>query len=112
VLSRKIGVAAAEKMILSGGLYTAEQLYDMGVVDILAEAQEGELAIYRYIKSARKNMNSYRAMRQVKDICNQVSYQELADIGVVWADAAMNLSEKDLRMMERLVHRQNAREYS
>lgn len=112
VLSRKIGVAAAEKMILSGGLYTAEQLYDMGVVDILAEAKEGELAIYRYIKSARKNMNSYRAMRQVKDICNQVSYQELADIGVVWADAAMNLSEKDLRMMERLVHRQNSREYS
>jgi DSF synthase len=112
VLSRKIGVAAAEKMILSGGLYTAEQLYDMGVVDILAEVGDGELAIYRYIKSAQKNMNSYRAMRQVKDICNQVSYQELVDIGEVWADAAMNLSEKDLRMMERLVRRQDSREYS
>ena len=112
VLSRKIGVAAAERMILSGGLYTAEQLYDMGVVDILAEAGEGELAIYRYIKSAQKNMNSYRAMRQVKDICNQVSYQELIDIGEVWADAAMKLSEKDLRMMERLVRRQSSREYS
>jgi DSF synthase len=111
VLSRKIGVAAAEKMILSGELYTAEQLYDMGVVDILAEVGDGELAIYRYIKSAQKNMNSYRAMRQVKDICNQVSYQELVDIGEVWADAAMNLSEKDLRMMERLVHRQDSREY-
>jgi len=109
VLSRKIGFAAAEKMILSGGLYTAEKLYDMGVVDILAEEGEGELAVYRHIKSVRKNMNSYRAMRQVKDICNQVSYQELADIGVVWADAAMNLTEKDLRMMERLVHRQNSR---
>ncbi|MCP4768091.1 MAG: crotonase/enoyl-CoA hydratase family protein [Gammaproteobacteria bacterium] len=112
VLSRKIGVAAAEKMILSGGLYTAEQLYDMGVVDILAEKGDGELAIYRYIKSAQKNMNSYRAMRQVKDICNQVSYQELIDIGEVWADAAMRLSERDLRMMERLVRRQSSREYS
>ncbi|MCP4471217.1 MAG: crotonase/enoyl-CoA hydratase family protein [Gammaproteobacteria bacterium] len=112
VLSRKIGVAAAEKMILSGCLYTAEQLYDMGVVDILAEEGDGELAIYRYIKSAQKNMNSYRAMRQVKDICNQVSYQELIDIGEVWADAAMKLSEKDLRMMERLVRRQSSREYS
>ena len=112
VLSRKIGVAAAEKMILSGALYTAEQLYDMGVVDILAEVGEGELAIYRYVKSAQKNMNSYRAMRRVKDICNQVSYQELVDIGEVWADAAMNLSEKDLRMMERLVRRQDSREYS
>jgi len=109
LLSRKIGFAAAEKMILSGGLYTAEQLYDMGVVDILAEKGEGELAVYRYIKSNRRNMNSYRSMQKVKDICNQVSYQELADIGAVWADAAINLTEKDLRMMERLVRRQNSR---
>jgi len=109
VLSRKIGFAEAEKMILSGGLYTAERLYDMGVVDILAEKGEGEVAIYRHIKSARGNMNSLRSMRQVKDICNQISRQELADIGTVWADAAMNLSEKDLRMMERLVRRQNSR---
>jgi len=54
-------------------------------------------------------MNSYRSMQKVKDICNQVSYQELADIGAVWADAAINLTEKDLRMMERLVRRQNSR---
>ncbi len=109
VLSRKIGFAEAEKMILSGGIYTAEKLYDMGVVDILAEKGEGELAIYRHVKAARSNFNSVRSMRQVKDICNQISYQELADIGTVWADAAMNLTEKDLRMMERLVRRQNAR---
>ncbi len=109
LLSRKIGFAAAEKMILSGGLYTAEQLFDMGVVDVLAEKGEGELAVYQYIKSNRKNMNSYRALQKVKDICNQISYQELLDIGAVWADAAMNLTEKDLRMMNRLVRRQNSR---
>jgi len=48
-------------------------------------------------------------MQRVKDICNQVSYQELIDIGTVWADAALKLTEKDLRMMERLVRRQNTR---
>ena len=72
LLSRKIGFAAAEKMILSGSLYTAEQLYDMGVVDILAEKGEGEVAVYRYIKSTRRNMNSYRAMQKVKDICKEI----------------------------------------
>jgi DSF synthase len=109
LLSRKIGFAAAENMILSGNLYTAEQLFDMGVVDVLAEQGEGELAVYRYIKSSRRNMNSYRSMQKVKGICNQVSYQELVDIGAVWADAAVKLTEKDLRMMERLVRRQNSR---
>ena len=109
LLSRKIGFAAAEKMIISGQLYSAEQLYDMGVVDILAEQGEGEVAVYRYIKSLRRSMNSYRSVQQVKDICNQVTYEELLKIGNVWADAAINLTEKDLRMMKRLVSRQNSR---
>lgn len=109
LLSRKIGYAAAEKMIMSGELYTAEQLFDMGVVDILAEEGEGEVAVYRYIKSLKRSMNSYRSMQKVKGICNQVSYEELVDIGTVWADAALKLTEKDLRMMQRLVRRQNSR---
>ena len=109
MLSRKIGFAAAEKMIMGGGIYSAEKLYDMGLVDILAEKGEGEVAIYRYIKSTQRSNNAYRSMQQVKDICNQVSYEELMDIGRVWADSALRLSEKDLRMVERLVRRQNSR---
>ncbi len=109
LLSRKIGLAAAEQMILSGGLYTAEQLYEMGVIDILAEEGEGEVAVYRYVKSNQRSMNAFRSMQQVKDICGQVTYQELLDIATVWADSAMNLSKKDLRMMERLVRRQSSR---
>lgn len=109
LLSRKVGPAVAERMILSGDLFSAEQLYDMGVVDILADKGEGELAIYRYIKAAGRAKNSHRCMRKVKDICNPISYQELVDITTVWADAALELSSKDLRMMERLVRRQNVK---
>jgi len=36
-----------------------------------------------------------------------VSYEELKEIATVWADAALQLTAKDLRMMERLVRRQN-----
>jgi DSF synthase len=109
ILSRKIGFAAAEQMIMSGGIYSAEMLYDMGLVDILAEKGEGEVAIYRYIKSTQRSKNAYRSMQRVKNICNQVSYEELMDIGKVWADAALKLCDKDLRMMERLVRRQSNR---
>jgi len=109
LLSRKIGFAAAEKMILSGCLYSAEQLFEMGVVDVLAEKGEGEVAVYRYIKNASRASNTFKSMQKLKDICNQVSYKELADIAKVWADAAMKLTSKDLRMMERLVRRQTAK---
>jgi len=109
ILSRKIGCGATEKMILSGSIYSAEQLYDMGVVDILAEKGDGEIEVYKYIKAANRSQNTYRAIRKVKDICSQVSYQELLSIASIWADAALELTTKDLRIMERLVRRQNAK---
>lgn len=109
ILSRKIGSAEAEKMIFSGRLYSAEELHEMGVVDILAEKGEGELEVYRYIKKANKFSNTYKAMQKVKDICNLVSYRELKEIAAIWADAALQLTSKDLRMMQRLVRRQNVK---
>lgn len=107
-LSRKIGAVAAEKMILSGKLFSAEELFEQGIVDILAEKGEGEVAVYKYIKSFNRQPNSYQAMRKVKDICNSVTYKELVDIVHVWADAAFKLTERDLKMMNRLIKRQNS----
>jgi DSF synthase len=48
-------------------------------------------------------------MAKVKDICNPISYQELLSITKVWVDAALDLTAKDLRMMNRLVKRQTAK---
>ena len=107
LLSRRVGGAKAEQMILSGQLFTAEELYELGVVDILAERGEGELAVLDYIKRAERAANGYRAMREVKDACNTITYQELLDITTIWVEAALRLEKRDLRMMERLVSRQN-----
>jgi len=109
LLSRKIGFSAAEKMILSGCLYSAEQLFEMGVVDVIADKGEGEMAVYRYINEVSKANNTFKSMQKMKDICNQVTYRELSEIARVWADAALKLTARDLRMMERLVRRQSAK---
>ena len=109
LLSRKIGFASAEKMILSGEIFSSEQLHDMGVIDILANKGEGEVAVYRYIKAVKRAENTYNSMRKIKDICNPVNYQELTEIATLWADAALKLSPRDLRMMHRLMRRQNTR---
>ena len=81
----------------------------MGVVDILAEKGEGEMAVYKYAKHAQRSPNTMRAMRQIKDVTNPVTKQELLDIAEIWADAALNLSAKDIKMMQRLVKRQDPR---
>jgi len=108
LLSRKIGAIAAEKIILSGNIYTAEEMFDMGVIDILAEEGQADIELYKYIEAANKRANSHLAMQKVKDVCNSINYQELVDITNIWVDSALKLTEKDLKMMARLVKRQSA----
>jgi len=108
-LSRKIGHATAEKMILSGRLYSAEELFDMGVVDVLAEDGHGEKAVYDYISHEDKTRNGITAFRAARKCTNQLSYEELRKVTEIWVDAALKLRDRDLRMMERLVNRQSAK---
>ncbi|MDQ6971936.1 MAG: crotonase/enoyl-CoA hydratase family protein, partial [Mariprofundaceae bacterium] len=108
-LSRKVGHSIAEKMILSGRLYSAEELFDLGVVDVLAEDGHGEKAVYDYISQEDKSRNGITAFRAARKRTNPLAYDELQDVIEIWVDAALRLRDRDLRMMERLVKRQSAR---
>ena len=108
-LARRLDPVRAERLILSGKIYSAEELYDMGVVDVLAEPGEGEQAVYDYLRRRNRSAKGYRAMQQVRDIYQPISYQELYKIVQVWVDTALSLDEKDLRVMERLVKAQTRR---
>ena len=109
LLSRKIGGSMADRMILGGNLYTAQELHHLGVVDILAEDGEGEKAVYEYVKRETKFRNGYRSYRKAANLVNPVSYSELFRITKVWVDTALRLEPRDLRMMERLVSRQSVK---
>lgn len=106
MLGRKIGSANAEKVILSGKMYKAEELYEMGVVDVLAEEGMGERALYDYIAKLERRSNGYQAVQRAKHRFNPISYPEMMDITTVWVDAALRLTEKDLKVMDRLVRSQ------
>jgi DSF synthase len=105
-LSRKIGRRAAEEMITSGTIYGARQLYNMGVVDVLAPDGTGEAAIYGYIRKHAKSANGRRAFERVQTEIAPISRDELMQVVQIWADAALRVQDRDLRMMERLVRAQ------
>jgi DSF synthase len=106
LLSRRLDSVRAEKMILSGRIYTAAELHEMGIVDVLAENGKGETALYRYIRAHKKRMNTLQSILKVRQRCNPLTYEELEDVAELWVDAALQLGPKDLRMMERLVRSQ------
>lgn len=108
-LSRKIGMPLAEKMVRSGKIYTGEELYQMGVVDVLAEDGQGEYALNNWIKKNHRSLNSFQAINRAKQRVNPLTLSELNDIVEIWADAALRLDERNLKVMERLVRAQNTK---
>jgi DSF synthase len=108
-LARKIDAATAERMIFSGKVYTAVELHQMGVIDVLAEEGQGEQRLLDYVAQHERNHNTHCAIYKVRRRCNPVSYEEMADVATIWVDTALALDESDLRKMERLVVAQNRR---
>ena len=105
-LSRKVGRRVTDELITSGNTYTARQLFDLGVVDVITPDGTGEAAVYSYARKHSKNANGRRGIEQVKRDFDPVTREELLRIVEIWVDTAMKLEERDLRMMERLVRAQ------
>lgn len=106
LLARRLDPIRAERLILSGHAYSAEELHEMGVVDVLAENGEGDKAVSAYIKKQNRANNSYQAIHKVRRIVHPLKYNELLEVANVWLDAAMRLGERDLRIMERIAQSQ------
>ena len=107
LLGRKIGLRKAEDIIMSGQVFTAKQMYDLGVVDELVDDGNGLSATRSMIKARQRKRNTYRAMSAAKREFQPVSIAEMKSIVGVWVDAAMRLDTRDLRMMARLVRAQD-----
>jgi len=109
LLSRRIGMRAAEELILSGRVLPAAKLHEMGVVDVLAKDGEAPNAVRAWIAQNAKHRNGLQAAYAARRRVNQVTREELDDITDVWVDAAFRLGDRDLRMMSRIVRAQMRR---
>jgi DSF synthase len=106
LLSQRLPIKQVEKMMLNGVKYPIEELHEMGVVDTLVEKGEGREAVYSYIKESSKYRNSYMAMKNVREKTHPVTHEELMDVCKHWVEIAMNLTTRDLKLMDRLVRAQ------
>jgi DSF synthase len=108
-LSRRIGQVQAERMIMSGKIYSAEELHALGIVDVLAEDGQGEAAVRDYIDRNSRKHNAQQALMRVRRRVNPVTLAELKEVVEIWAETALGVSEMDLRKMVRLTQAQEKR---
>lgn len=103
LLSRKIGSAMADRIIVSNETFSAEQMYDLGLVHHLAEAGEGLEACREFIRKSERRHSGLVNSRKAMKIAWNLELSELNRITELWADAALQLRDQDLKVMSRLV---------
>ncbi len=101
-LSRRIGVANTEEMLRSGAMYSASELNELGVVDLVVEQGQGANAVRDLIRKQGPRHNAHCALHQVRRRVNPITLEELKNIADIWVDAALRLGEQDLRRMSRI----------
>lgn len=107
LLTQRIAPSLAERMILSGKTYTAEELYDMGVVDVLAEDGKGEQAVWDTIRRHQKQSIGAWGLRRLSKETNPLRYESLIESIEIWVDAAMSLADRDIKHMEYMIRAQS-----
>jgi DSF synthase len=107
LLTRKLGAAKAEQMMLSNRLYSAEEMHELGLVHILAEPGCGEEAVRAYIAKNGRKQNGHHGIYQASALVDPITLDELEAVVDVWANAALSLTTSDLKMMKRLVDAQS-----
>jgi DSF synthase len=109
LLSRRIGMRAAEELILSGKVLPAAKLHEMGIVDVLAKDGEGESAVTQWIMNNDRRRNGMQAVFAARQHVHPVTRDELDAITETWVDAALRIEDRDLKMMSRIVRAQMRR---
>lgn len=103
---RKAGFAVANEMILSGRLYSADQLFRRSMVDLVVDDGGGESAIEYVIHSVDTKFRGTMAALRAQRLASPISLKGLEDIVDLWAESALQLTGRDLRLMERLARAQ------
>ena len=103
------GIKMAEQACTTYGYQPSEELHKMGLVDVLAPRGQGVQAVEDVIRTNRRIPHARAAMHKVRAMAQPVTLDEMMAITGVWVDTALQLGEKSMRTMERLVRAQYRR---
>jgi len=106
-LSRRTTPSIADRIIASKKTYTATEMLELNIIDKIVETGQGQKEVENYMAHFYKRFNAFKSINQVKKINDNIRYEELYEIGKIWVDTALELTTKNLKLMERLVKRQN-----
>jgi len=106
-LDRRVGRKLTEELLSTGRIYSADDMLERGVIDYVVEPGQGETEVAALIRRLSRTRNGMAGIAAARRRINGITYQELLDVVHLWVDAALRLTSRDLKLMQRLVSRQN-----
>ena len=105
-LDRRVGRRVTEELLSTGKIYSADDMLALGVVDCVVDSGHGEAEVAALIKRSSRSRNGLVGIAAARRRVNGITYQELMDVVQLWVDAALRLTSRDMKLMQRLVSRQ------
>ena len=102
-LSRRVAPYLARRIFGSGRVYIGQELYELGIADILAEDGHGEEALIEYMRENQNKHGLRRYLDKIGRMVQPLEKEELLAVTRLWVDRALELTDADLKIMGRLV---------
>ena len=112
LVARRVGAAFAEEMMLTGRIYSAEEMQEVGLVHMVVDPGQGIETARDYMQKNKRRHVGGRAVYKAGHVVNPVTLEELDGIVQIWADACLQLRDRDLKVMQRLVAAQDKLQYT
>jgi DSF synthase len=106
LLCRRVTPRIAERIMTDGRVYTAAEMYELGVVDVVCAMGEGEEAVADFIRKHSEKREARMAVQRARHRENRLDYDNLVAVVEDWVRVASNLSPRELRAMEMLARMQ------
>lgn len=106
-LERRVGRQKADSILASGNVFSADEMLELGVIDKVVADGTAEAAIRKMLNENRHMHNGLVGLAQARRRIDKISQEELNDVVRIWAQRALKLTPRDLRLMSRLVTRQD-----
>jgi DSF synthase len=108
-LKRKVGMRVARQLVEDGRTRTAEEMHELGLVDVVADKGQGEAALRATLAERAQRFRTELTLKAVRRRCDPLDKAELDDVVEMWVQLALTLTESDLRRMDCLGRHQERR---
>lgn len=103
LLTHRIGARQAERMMTNKKIYTAAELYDMGIVDRVCPKGEGELAVEQFVATHATRLKARLKVQASRYRHAPLDHEEGVRIVRDWVQTAQALTPEELRALDMLI---------